>query len=74
MIDYALLRTGQSDLHYIGHSQGTTAFFVMCSLRKEMNAKIRTMHAFGKLKANIREKLTIEMDCISIRSLDKLIS
>ena len=54
MIDFALAKTGQKDLHYIGHSQGTTAFFVMASLRKEMNAKIRTMHAFGmKLEANI---------------------
>lgn len=54
MIDFALLKTGQKDLHYIGHSQGTTAFFVMASLRKEMNARIRTMHAFGmKLETNI---------------------
>lgn len=48
MIDFVLLNTGEKDLHYIGHSQGTTAFFVMTSLRKEMNAKIRTMHALGK--------------------------
>lgn len=48
MIDFVLLNTGEKDLHYIGHSQGTTSFFVMTSLRKEMNAKIRTMHALGK--------------------------
>lgn len=48
MIDFVLLNTGQSDLHYIGHSQGTTSFFVMASLRTDMNAKIRTMHALGK--------------------------
>jgi lysosomal acid lipase/cholesteryl ester hydrolase len=57
MIDFALSKTGQKDLHYIGHSQGTTSFFVMASLRKEMNAKIRTMHAFGKSKANILKLL-----------------
>lgn len=53
MIDFVLLNTGQKDLHYIGHSQGTTSFFVMASLRTEMNAKIRTMHAFGELRTNI---------------------
>jgi lysosomal acid lipase/cholesteryl ester hydrolase len=54
MIDFALLKSGQKDLHYIGHSQGTTSFFVMASLRAEMNAKIRTMHAFGmELQTNI---------------------
>ncbi|CRK92414.1 CLUMA_CG005975, isoform A [Clunio marinus] len=47
MIDFVLLNTGQKNLHYIGHSQGTTAFFVMASLRTEMNAKIKTMQAFA---------------------------
>lgn len=54
MINFALSKSGQKDLHYIGHSQGTTSFFVMASLRTEMNSKIRTMHAFGmKLETNI---------------------
>lgn len=47
MIDYALASTGQSALHYIGHSQGTTSFFVMGSERPEYNAKIRSMHALA---------------------------
>ncbi|CAK1586200.1 unnamed protein product [Parnassius mnemosyne] len=47
MIDYALEYTGKDKLHYIGHSQGTTAFFVMCSLRPEYNEKIIAMHAFA---------------------------
>lgn len=46
MIDFILLNTGRLDLHYIGHSQGTT--FTMASLRMEMNAKVRTMHALSK--------------------------
>ncbi|XP_013172127.1 PREDICTED: lipase 3-like [Papilio xuthus] len=47
MINYALAHTGQKKLHYIGHSQGTTVFFVMGSLRPEFNNKIISMHAFG---------------------------
>lgn len=47
MIDYVLDRTGQRRLHYIGHSQGTTSFFVMTSLRPEYNDKIISMHAFA---------------------------
>lgn len=31
MIDYVLRETGQQRLHYIGHSQGTTAYFVLIS-------------------------------------------
>lgn len=66
MIDFALWHTGQRDLHYIGHSQGTTSFFVMASERKEMNAKIRTMHAFGEFKNKyLCNERRLEMDFIS---------
>lgn len=47
MIDHALATTGRTGLHYIGHSQGTTAFWVMTSLRPEYNKKIISMHAFA---------------------------
>lgn len=47
MLDYVLDKTNQTDLFYIGHSQGTTAFFVMCSERPEYNAKIKMMHALA---------------------------
>nr|XP_022912359.1 lipase 3-like [Onthophagus taurus] len=40
MIDYILEVTGQEKLFYIGHSQGTTSFFVMASERPEYNDKI----------------------------------
>lgn len=46
-IDYILEVTGKANLHYVGHSQGTTAFFVMASLRLDMNSKIRSMHALA---------------------------
>jgi lysosomal acid lipase/cholesteryl ester hydrolase len=47
MIDYVLQKTGQSKLHYIGHSQGTTAFFVMASIKPQYNSKIKAMHAYS---------------------------
>lgn len=47
MIDYVLATTNQTQLHYIGHSQGTTSFFVMCSERPEYNEKIKLMHALA---------------------------
>ncbi|KAJ8716126.1 hypothetical protein PYW08_013411 [Mythimna loreyi] len=47
MIDYALKVSGQERLHYIGHSQGTTSFFVFGAMRPEYNAKIISMHALA---------------------------
>ncbi|XP_053698741.1 lipase 3-like [Sabethes cyaneus] len=44
VIDYILGITGFNSLHYAGHSQGTTSFFVMCSSRPEYNRKIKTAH------------------------------
>ncbi|KAM0731929.1 Lipase 3 [Formica fusca] len=42
-IDYILEKTGHSELYYIGHSQGTTTFYVMMSERPEYNSKIKGM-------------------------------
>lgn len=39
IVDYTLNVTGKEKLHYIGHSQGTTVFFVMCSEKPEYNEK-----------------------------------
>ncbi|XP_059047195.1 lipase 3-like [Achroia grisella] len=47
MIDYVLKITGTNQLQYIGHSQGTTAFFVLCSERPEYNEKITIMIALS---------------------------
>ncbi|KAM3955566.1 lipase 3-like isoform 2-T2 [Aphomia sociella] len=46
-IDYILELTGQSKLHYIGHSQGCTAFLVLNSLRPEYNDKITSFHGMA---------------------------
>lgn len=47
MIDYILDQTGFPKLHYIGHSQGTTIFFVMCAELPEYNDKIHLMTALA---------------------------
>lgn len=47
MIDYVLITTGETALHYIGHSQGTTSFFVMLAMHPDYNKKIRSMHALA---------------------------
>lgn len=44
MIDYILETAGAPRLHYAGHSQGTTSFFIMTSMRPEYNDKIITAH------------------------------
>ncbi|XP_017770542.1 PREDICTED: lipase 3-like [Nicrophorus vespilloides] len=40
MIRYVLKLTDQNDLFYIGHSQGSTAFYVMCSEHPDINQYI----------------------------------
>ncbi|XP_069676696.1 lipase 3-like [Periplaneta americana] len=40
-IDHILATTGQKRLYYVGHSMGTTMFFVMTSMRPEYNDKLR---------------------------------
>lgn len=40
-VDYILQNTNKSKVFYAGHSQGTTDFFVMSSLRPEYNAKVQ---------------------------------
>lgn len=50
MIDYILaVNTAFPTLHYIGHGQGTTAFFVMASKRPQYNYKIQLMQAFAPI-------------------------
>lgn len=39
--------TNQKSIFYIGHSQGTTVFFILMSEKPEYNSKIRLMNAFG---------------------------
>jgi lysosomal acid lipase/cholesteryl ester hydrolase len=46
-IDFVLETTGETQINYIGHSMGTTQFFILCSELPEYNAKIRQMHALA---------------------------
>ena len=45
--DYVESVTGKSDLYYIGHSMGTTMFFVCMATRPEYNSRIRLMSALA---------------------------
>lgn len=40
-IDYVLEQTKETDLYYVGHSQGNTAFYVMCAEIPKYNKKIK---------------------------------
>ncbi|XP_019553280.3 lipase 1-like [Aedes albopictus] len=47
MIDFVLKTTKFEKIHYVGYSQGTTAFFVMTSLMPKYNDKIIKLHALA---------------------------
>lgn len=50
MIDYTLsVSTRFKKMHYIAHSQGTTAFFVMCSELPQYNSKILLVNALAPI-------------------------
>lgn len=44
MIDWILKKTGVPKVYYIAHSQGTTSFLVLLSMRPEYNNKIVQAH------------------------------
>lgn len=46
-IDYVLEQTEHDQLHYIGHSQGTMTFWIMCSEHPEYSEKIILMQALA---------------------------
>lgn len=49
MIDLALNVSGQTKVYYVGHSQGTTSFFVLCSERPEYNQKIAAQFSLAPI-------------------------
>ncbi|EDV32371.1 uncharacterized protein Dana_GF15802 [Drosophila ananassae] len=46
-IDFILMSTGYSQLHYVGHSQGTVIFWIMGSERPEYMDKVFMMQALA---------------------------
>lgn len=48
-IDHILNHTGSEKLFYIGHSQGTTALWVMLSERPEYNDKVKATFAMAPI-------------------------
>lgn len=58
-INYITQVTGQRQMHYVGHSQGTTAFFVMASVLPEYNSRILSMNALAPIAymSNLRSPL-----------------
>lgn len=42
-LDYVMQNTGNTGVLYIGHSMGTTALYVLLSVRPEYNSKIMLM-------------------------------
>jgi len=46
-IDYILTNTSAKHIHYVGHSMGSTMFYVLMSMKPEYNAKIRHMVALA---------------------------
>lgn len=46
-VDHMLETTGQSNLFYVGHSQGTTQFYVFLAERPEYNDKIRAQFSLA---------------------------
>ncbi|XP_048512121.1 lipase 1-like isoform X2 [Athalia rosae] len=59
-IDYILAESCNEKIFYIGHSQGTTQFWVMASERPDYNSKIILMTAFAPaaFTANLRGPVT----------------
>lgn len=66
MTDLILKESGHTQLSYVGHSMGTTMFFVFCSMHPELQSRIREMHALApvvftsRCRSPIRAAASIE--------------
>ncbi|CAB3373679.1 Hypothetical predicted protein [Cloeon dipterum] len=56
MTSFILKKSGQAQLSYVGHSMGTTMFWVFCSSRPELQHRIRQMHALAPVAFLTRMK------------------
>lgn len=59
VLHYLLNKTGQSSLHYIGHSQGTLQLFARLSYDHELAKKVRLdsiqIHIFSNNLLNVTQ-------------------
>ncbi|XP_034256405.1 lipase 3-like isoform X3 [Thrips palmi] len=76
LVDYVLERSGQDDLHYIGHSMGSTGMMVLLSSRPEYNRKIRlaTFLAPVAYVSRLRSRLFTQLASVAGRIKDFLVS
>lgn len=74
-IDFALKITNQTNIHYIGHSQGCTVFFVMITDRPEYNSKIAAMTALapGVFMSNIQIESSLAINNLEYLEVSDLI-
>jgi len=71
VIEHVLTSTGKEQVHYIGHSQGTTQFFIYASLYPEESAKkVKSMHALAPVA--FMENMTSPMLQWAAKNLDAL--
>ena len=49
VLDYVLTNTSQKDLYYIGHSMGTSMFYVLTSSMPQYNKKIKLMTSLAPI-------------------------
>uniref|UniRef100_A0A1B6GJH8 Lipase n=1 Tax=Cuerna arida TaxID=1464854 RepID=A0A1B6GJH8_9HEMI len=57
-INTILNYTGSEQIHYVGHSMGTSVYYVMCSLRPEYNHLVRTAVHLAPVVYGLRKTLT----------------
>jgi pimeloyl-ACP methyl ester carboxylesterase len=59
MLEYVTHTTGAKQVHYIGHSQGTTLGFAGISLTQELAKKVKRFYALAPVArlSNIRDKV-----------------
>lgn len=71
MFDYITEQTSQTRFQYVGHSQGTTAFFALAAERPEYNGRIISMQALAPVAfmSNLRSP-GVRMAAAFLNTLD----
>lgn len=73
-IDYVLMTTNRTSMHFIGHSQGTTTVMAMLSMFPRYNSKLKTLHLmspaiyFGHAGINLR-MIALFSDALEVKCI-----